>query len=112
MQKQSKQTRQAMGCGYEVPARELAPQPWSPSSMSRTWRGDVTVCPGYSTSLPDVLEVCRARVHWEKNAAAFEAFCEGDPTEQMLAAVEILEGSVNEVTAWVSTPRSEGGGRD
>jgi hypothetical protein len=110
MATKSKQTRQLAGCGYEVPIPGAVP--WSPASLAPKWNKTVTVCPGYTTKLPEVQEVCRARLHWEKNARAFESFCEGDPTEQMLAAVEILESAVNEVTAWSMTPSGEGGGRD
>jgi hypothetical protein len=112
MSKQSKQSRQAIGCGWEATDPRVPVGAWSPAGMSAKWKGDVQTCPGYTTKLPVVTEACRARVHWEKNAAAFTAYCEGDPTEHMLAAVEILEGAVNEVSAWTMTPKSEGGGRD
>jgi hypothetical protein len=112
MKTQSKQTRQAVGCGWE-PADPVVPvRPWSPSNMAPFRQGDVTTCPGYTTNLPALIEVCRARVHWDKNAAAFAAFCEGDATEQTLAALEILDGAINEVSSWAMTPRNEGGGRD
>lgn len=78
--------------------------------MSSKWVGAVETCHVYTTALPQVIEVLRARVHWEKNAAAFSAYCEGDATEQMLGAVEILDGAANEVNAWAMTPSDEGGG--
>jgi hypothetical protein len=110
MKTSTKQTRQALGCGYEVANPKLPPQPWSPASMSSKWSGKTETCHVYTTALPIVLDVIRARVHWEKNAAAFSAYCEGDATEQMLAAVEILDGAVNELNAWAMTSSDDGGG--
>lgn len=95
-QSTDKRIRQAMGCGYEAPLEDA--RPWSPASMSGDWQGDETTCPGYTTRLPQVIETLRARVHWEKGSV--ESFCAGPPTEQQLAALEILEGAVNDVTHW------------
>lgn len=110
MKTSTKMSRQALGCGYEVADSKIEARPWSPASMSSKWTGTTETCHVYTTALPAVLDIVRARVHWEKNAAAFAAYCEGDATEQTLAAIEILDGAVNEVTSWAMTPSDEGGG--
>lgn len=100
--------RRSWGCGWEHP--NPSAQPWSPSSMDPQWNGDDSTCPGYTSSLPQVVEVLRARVHWEKNAAAFESYCGGAASDQTLAAIEILEGAVHEAQHWaMNNPQSSGG---
>jgi len=60
---------------------------------------DPTVCPGYLTSLPEVIEVARGRLHWSKAgpAAIGVADWQHDP---LAIGIEILEGAVNECQAW------------
>ena len=58
------QQRQDLGCGFE---RALPPgdaRPWTP----RAWvdRGEATtVCPGYTSRLPVVIEIADAYPQWE-----------------------------------------------
>ena len=59
---------------------------------------DPTVCPGYTTSLPEVIEGARARLHWSKGALT--SFCNGNARESVLMAIEILEGASNECQTW------------
>lgn len=81
-------------------------RPWS----GLGYRGDMpTVCPGYSTSLPEVIEIARARAHWAKGQ--LEAFCGGEPpTNDLMMGIEILDGAIASVLDWRSIPKDQGGG--
>lgn len=57
-----------------------------------------SACPGYTTKLPEVAEINRARLHWSKGA--LREFCGGKPSELLLRGIEILEGSANEANCW------------
>lgn len=105
------QMRQLNGCGYLPLIEGRAP-----------WRGygfvaptaadgsaiDSLVCPGYSTNLPETIELARARMHWSKSS--LRDFCGGQPDDAVIVGVEILEGADNECQAWaMDNPRK---GRD
>lgn len=96
-----------MGCGFELPIDGA--RPWSPVSLDAGHRGEYTLCPGYTTKLPEVIEVTRARLHWSKGS--LPVFCGKDePTESLVLGIEILEGAANEVQSWAMMPKAEGGG--
>lgn len=107
MSTRASSTRQLLGCGYEPPpADALAPmvQPWS----GLGYEGPApTVCPGYSTNLPEVAEVNRAHFHWSKGALGL---LHPAPTDALLRGVEVLDIANGNVRAWLMTPRSKGGG--
>ncbi len=67
-----------------------------------------TVCPGYTTSLPEVIETAILRRHWEKGCVA--AACGGEPTEEQLMAILIIDGVFADVKHWAMTPAKDGGG--
>ena len=90
--------RQSLGCGYEPSASAVAM--WSHPGYTGP---APTVCPGYSTSLPEVLETAVARLHWSKGQNI------GD-SEDLKDAVLIMEGSYNELQAWLMKPAKDGGG--
>jgi hypothetical protein len=94
---QTRQTRQVLGCGYEPAIAD--PRPWSRANLDADWQGKETLCPGYTTSLPEVIEIARARVHW-KEGGGLRDFCNEPITEQMRLGVEILEGASNECQGW------------
>lgn len=100
-------TRAQLGCIYEPVLVQATP--WSPLSVNPEWRGiddkgaAPTVCPGYSCSLPHVVEADRARVHWGKNA--LEAYCGGPPSETLVAFIEVLEAEHNQVERFVLEER-------
>jgi hypothetical protein len=97
--------RQFLGCGYAPPPKAGTPvDPWSAP------RGDrATVCPGYTTKLPEVIEAARARFHWEKGALGM--FCEGElPTELLMRSIEILASASNDCSDYYMTPANKGGG--
>jgi hypothetical protein len=97
--------RQAIGCGYEPPA---------PKGLAvGTWRheGDAspheqTTCPGYTTRLPDVVYVSRARLHWSMGELG--TFLGGEPpSEALLLALEILEVESRRAESWALANRPE-----
>lgn len=103
----SLQTRQTLGCGYEpVAADEL-------SRLVRIMEplgSDIkpTTCPGFTTRLPEVIEIARARLHWSKGELT--SFCSGQARGALLAGIEILEGATNETQMWcVENPVKKGG---
>lgn len=67
--------------------------------MDLDWKGEPVACPGYTTNLPEVIEIARARVH-AKEFGGLRDFCEGYPTEAIKQGVEILEGASNECQQW------------
>lgn len=107
------ETRQAMKCGYEPPVAVRLPI-WTPRAFplpppdegsDESWP---STCAGYTVRLPEVIEAARARVHWGKGQ--LEAFCGGaQPSEQLVIAIEILEGSSSELQSANMTPEAEGG---
>jgi hypothetical protein len=107
----SADNRAQLGCVFEPVLVQATP--WSPLALNPAWKGidgkgePPTVCPGYTTTLPDVVEVARGRVHWQKNS--LRDFCGGAPNEQMLALIELLEGETNEVDRWhLENARTQG----
>jgi hypothetical protein len=109
MQTQSEAQRQMLGCGF-------APQPeearrkfvsfWDGGSLPNYKGPKMTVCPGYSTQLPEVIETVRAHRHWSKGAWGVR-----DLGAPLTLAIEIFEGAANEFQSWSMTSESEGGGR-
>jgi len=61
--------RQAMGCAFLDPIRDDRGELSVPHAI---WKheGDKsagqTICPGYTTNLPDVIDIARAHQHWTK----------------------------------------------
>ncbi len=107
-------TRQTLGCGFEPPAvAPLVASPWAPDSTGTTlgFDGDVTVCAGYSTRMPELVEISRAR-HWSTSGQLTDAFCAGEtPTERLMEGVEILDGAYGRFEKWQMTAVADGGGR-
>lgn len=93
------------GCGYEPPNPHA--RPWSPASLDPMHKGEYTTCPGYTTKLPEVIEAARVRMH--AKMGSLPAFLgKHEATEVALVAMEILEGSTNECTAWaVANPEKK-----
>lgn len=70
--------------------------------------GAPSVCPGYTTSLPEVIEIARGRLHWSKGSLG--QFCRGQASDAMLVGIEILEGASNACQAWcIDNPQKKGG---
>lgn len=98
-------TRQQLGCGYE-PAIAKA-TPWMPPSWAE--RGlSLSTCPGYTTSLPLVLEIVQAYPHWEQGA--LRAYLGGkDATPTALDLFTLLRAGKNEHDSDKLRARGEGG---
>jgi hypothetical protein len=108
----NKGQRQALGCGYEPPIDRARLTMWSPPTGKVGYSGpNATVCAGYSTSLPEVIETAIARRHWEKSQ--LQMACDGEqPTEETRTMVLILDGAFADVKNWAQTPSKDGGGQE
>lgn len=61
--------------------------------------GEFTTCPGYTTKLPEVIEIARLRVHAKEGTLSL--FMHGaEPTDVAVVGIEILAGATNEAQAW------------
>jgi hypothetical protein len=80
--------RLAQGCGYLPRSADAHPEFGIPLEASVV----PTVCPGYSTSLPEVDEVRRYRPSYMKGYLASRL---PDCSQAMFDAQDILEGAVN-----------------
>jgi hypothetical protein len=100
--------RQSMGCGYESPTE--SPIVWTPEGMRIGSDDKIRHCAGYTTRLPEVIEIARARTHWDKGHLV--EFCGGQPTQPMMIGIEIIDASAHQLESALMTPRSKGGLRD
>ena len=91
--------RQAMGCGWEPRNPGAVVTPWTHQGYTDT---APTTCVGYTTKLPEVIEINRARLHWK--CGSIREFCKGAPTDNIQRGVEILEGAANEASCWRPEP--------
>lgn len=112
-EKLSVETRQAMGCGWETAEHKMPVKTWSPAGMpgNEDWkcisktRPEPTVCPGYSVTLPETIEIARAYTHWI-TGGGLRDFTDGDITSNLRIGVEIFCGAVNECQRWaMANPR-------
>lgn len=103
----TKEQRQSLGCGYEPKHERLPVVVWSPPSGRNAYSGPApTICPGYTTSLPEVIEAAITRAHWLKgNVDATD-----DQREDLLNAILVLDAAYNGVQHWMMTPSKDGGG--
>ena len=112
MQATTLQDRQLLGCGLAPrPPEHLRPHVnvWSPLAYSQYNEHAPTVCPGYTTKLPEVRETARIRFHWEQGAIA-QACGGAAPTDQTLLGIEVLSIAVSDLQDWRFKPAKEGGG--
>lgn len=85
-------TRQNLACGYE--ARVDNATPWHPLYWLRQGL-TLEHCPGYTTTLPEVLEVLDAYPHWE--AGTLTDLLDGDRAPgALLRALVAMKAGVNE----------------
>ncbi len=112
MQTMTEDQRQLMGCGLLPPpaeSRRRYLQIWNGGSLPNYKGPEPTVCPGYSTSLPEVIEVARAHRHWSKGNYQVAG---REPNDPLVISIEILDGATNEFQAWSMTSTKDGGGRE
>lgn len=83
MEDNPEEIRRMMGCGF-------IPDAPAPSTKPNGCELEVSVCVGYTTKLPEVAEVTRARMWWDK--AQLREWCDGEePTAPLRACIEELE---------------------
>ena len=93
---QTMTTRQAIGCGYE-PALADA-QAWAPPSWADSPGMTLTTCPGYTTTMPAVLEVVDAFPHFK--AHTLTDYLDGAaPNPVALGCLAVLDAGVEEFKA-------------
>lgn len=100
--------RRALGCGYEPRRERVHLTMWQPPTSNGKVGYDgpePTVCAGYTTSLPEVIETALARMHWLKGNVPLVH------DSDLHDALVILDSAYNAVQHWALVPVSEGGGR-
>lgn len=83
--------RRRIGCAYLPPSEDA--RPWSCEGAP----ADLKTCPGFTTLLPEVTEAARARRHWTHGE--LRSFCHGQPCDEIMMAVEILDGAASALEA-------------
>ena len=92
MQSNGYQMRRVMKCGF-IPVDEHVPgMHWQPDAF------DLTVCAGYSTALPEVLDAVKNYDNYESGNLHYS--CGGDPPPVLLDAISLLRGSVRSKDAY------------
>lgn len=108
-QSEPERRRVQMGCGWlpreDRPADEHPRAAW-PFGPERSETCDT--CPGYTTQLPDVIDIAR-RVfpHWQKGQAAIR-FAGNDLPPAVVDGIEVLSASVERFSAWRTEQASKG----
>ena len=99
--------RQSYGCGFELPIQDV--HPWAPPDGNLGFRHEqLPICPGYLVRLPEVQFVARAHKHWEKSQLAM--FCGEQPSEGVMACIEIYDHESAVAAHWARMPADKGGG--
>jgi len=80
--------RVAIGCGYEAPQANARPWQAPADADVDSW----TVCPGYTTTLPETIDIARAWVHWRVGELA--SYCDGPACIPLVSGCEALAGIV------------------
>lgn len=92
MREQSKEMRQSMRCGYEPALVDLRlSSTWCPDGFSgfeENTGGLASTCPGYTTHLPEVVEV--SWLHWWLTKGQLRDKLGGAPSELVQSLVEAL----------------------
>ena len=109
------QIRQSWRCPYLTPSppdlerytHAPCPDGASPPPDHEQGTPWPTVCPGYSTSLPETIEVARAWGWAERGD--LRAFTQEQPTEALVDAIELFGDHVDRLKTKLMTPRSKGG---
>lgn len=93
-----------MGCPYEP--RHPHATPWAPRHLVMA-DARPSVCPGYTTTLPEVQEVVVATPHWEHGT--LRDLLGGAPSPAMLAGLSALRAGIKERDAAALEERTKGG---
>lgn len=87
--------RQAWMCPYETPNASCRTPVIPPAYSGQP----LTVCPGYTTSLPETIEAARGWRHWDR--ADIRAFTGGEwPTTALTLAIETFDDAVAKHQKW------------
>lgn len=78
--------RATLRCGFMPAAAHVDGQRWSPADGT-----ELTVCAGYSTSLPDVIDVACSYAHWENGA--LDHACPGGAAKPLLQGIVMLKSA-------------------
>jgi len=98
--------RRNLGCGYE-PALDGA-RPWqAPIEAGAEWW---STCPGYTTSLPETIDIARAWLHWSKGELG--AFCDAHPCPALVGGIEVMAGTMSAFESFTMREGAKRGGRD
>lgn len=82
-----------MHCGFIPAAQHVDGMRWEPETFK------LETCAGYTTTLPDVLDVAMSFAHWETGQLAL--MCDGEqPPRALLDGIAVLKDSVSELEAW------------
>lgn len=93
-----REMRRAIGCAWE-PSLEGA-TPWKPE----WWKGDPpTVCVGYSTKLPEVIETSEARFYLK--SGSLSALIKGPMSDSLRTGIRLLENADTEASNWAAKQR-------
>ena len=106
----SKSIRQGWGCGYEAaPAPGVPVMPWSGGSG---YDGPApTLCAGYTTALPETIEIARAWKWWTKSQ--LDVFVDRAPVAAAVKnGIDLFDAVVAVFERWRLTPQSKGGGAE
>jgi hypothetical protein len=95
--------RATMRCGF-IPADRLSlGAPWTPEPYE-----DLSVCAGYSTTLPEVVDIASNFHHWETGQLAMA--CDGEqPCRALFTGIAVLKGAVGEFESHAMRKQSEKG---
>jgi hypothetical protein len=93
------QIRQSMVCPYEGPPSAELRAFGAVAKAPPGYDGPpLTVCPGYTTSLPETIELARAWAWSEKGE--LRTYCDGQPSEAVIDGVDIFAAAVAELRDW------------
>lgn len=84
----SPEVRRDMACGYEPAGRERAR-----SVILSDRLPDLTTCPVYLTTLPDVVDIAWSYAHWDKGQLAL-ALGDLAPSSGLMDGLRILSGAI------------------
>ena len=94
--------RARWNCGLLSIRKRVGPGFPSPPSFG----GDTEICPGYLIAMPQVIEVARARVHWQHGLLK-ERYEGEELTGLVLDGLELLEGYVSEMELQADSERNK-----
>jgi len=99
MQATNTQIRQSMVCPYEAPPSEELRAFGVKAPAPPGYDGPpLTVCPGYTTSLPETIELARAWAWAERGD--LRTFCAGQPSDAVIDGVDIFGGPISDLREW------------